>query len=115
MSDPLYYEAHVTTEPVFDERFDVFTSTATRYGFKPAKLLLQKRASDTPERSSKDSFCTGRGKDYNELRKRAEDLVYALNTAGIKVWRYKIESVLLDIRGDNVRAHDGSSPQEPNT
>lgn len=96
--EPKSYEAHVTIEPVFGSRFDLFERVCKYFQFKPAELLLQKSREDTPERSSKDSFCTGHGTDYGQLLCRVELLVHSLKVEGFQVWRYKIEGILLDVR-----------------
>ena len=92
------FEAHITIEPVFGERFDKFEHCCNPYKFKPAELLLQKSRQSTPQRSNKDSFCTGHGKDYAEILQRTTDLVDTLKAAGFEVWRYKIEGIVLDVR-----------------
>lgn len=93
-----YYEAHVTVEPVFEERLEQFKATCRQHKFHVATLLMQKRKEDTEERSKNDSFCTGRGVSYSELQTRMFALMTALKAEGFKVWRYKIESTLLDSR-----------------
>jgi len=94
----MYYESHITVEPVFDERLDRFAELCAVRGFRPAKLMMKKRAQDTPERSKYDSFCTGRDKDKDSLIERMHALVGDLQTEGYAVWRYKIEHVILDCR-----------------
>lgn len=94
--EPLYYEAHITVEPVFEERHARFVEVCRKYRFRVATLLMQKRKDDTPERSKDDSFCTGRDVMYDDLKGRTLDLVAALVRDGFKVWRYKIEAALLD-------------------
>lgn len=96
-----YYEAHVTVEPVFEERLEQFKIICHDYKFRVANLLMQKRAHDTEERSKNDSFCTGRGISYTDTKKRMLALVDRLEKEGFKVWRYKIESTLLDSRYDD--------------
>ncbi|MBI4120771.1 MAG: hypothetical protein HY457_00745 [Parcubacteria group bacterium] len=96
-----YYEAHVTVEPIFGKRLEKFIELCKRYEFHVATLLMQKRKSDTPKRSKNDSFCTGRSISYSEIETRMLSLVDALRAAGFKVWRYKIESTLLDSRYDD--------------
>jgi len=91
------YEAHVTIEPVFGERFDLFEQCATVYKFRPAELLLMKQRESTPIRSNKDSFCTGHSKTYIDLLERTESLVADLKSNGFDVWRYKIEGIVLDV------------------
>lgn len=92
------YEAHITIEPVFDERLAEFTNLCKLYGFRAAKLLMQKTRADTATRSSRDSFCTGHGNDYDEILLRGRKLVNALRQIGMIVWRFKIEEILLDER-----------------
>lgn len=96
-----YYEAHVTVEPVFEERLELFKVICHDYKFRVANLLMQKRKGDTEERSKNDSFCTGRGISYTDIEKRMLKLVDRLAKEGFKVWRYKIESTLLDSRYDD--------------
>lgn len=96
-----YYEAHVTVEPVFDERLSLFKEVCKDYKFHVATLLMQKRKNDTEERSKNDSFCTGRGISFTDIKQRMLALVNRLEKEGFKVWRYKIESTLLDSRYDD--------------
>lgn len=96
-----YYEAHVTIEPVFEERLASFKEVCHDYKFHVANLLMQKRKNDTEERSKNDSFCTGRGISYTDIKTRMLALVNRLEKEGFKVWRYKIESTLLDSRYDD--------------
>ena len=96
-----YYEAHITVEPVFEERLNQFKVICHDYKFHVAILLMQKRKGDTEERSKNDSFCTGRGISYTDIKKRMLALVDRLEKEGFKVWRYKIESTLLDSRYDD--------------
>ena len=94
----LYFESHVTIEPVFDRRLDTFKFICMNYGFRVAELLMKKRPDDTPERSQFDTFCTGRSKFYDDLHLRMVNLVKALQENDFQVWRYKIENTLLDVR-----------------
>lgn len=91
-----YYEAHVTIEPVFGEDLRIVASLTKNHKFKVADLLMQKRKEDTPDRSKFDTFATGHGKDYDDLKSRVIGLVEELKEYGYKVWRYKIEDTLLD-------------------
>lgn len=93
-----YYEAHVTIEPVFDERLEELKMLTAIHGFRVADLLLQRRKSDKEQRSSKDSFCTGRSSDLDDLFDRMTDMVKHLELLGFQVWRQKIEAVLFDER-----------------
>jgi MazG nucleotide pyrophosphohydrolase domain len=96
-----YYEAHVTVEPVFEDRLEEFKVICQDYKFRVASLFMQKRREDTEERSKNDSFCTGRGISYTDIEKRMLALVSRLEKEGFKVWRYKIESTVMDSRYDD--------------
>jgi len=98
----LYYESHITVEPVFDDRLELFREICKAFGFKVADLLMQKRKVDTPERSVYDTFCTGRHRDYKEIYHRMRGLIATLQRNGYEVWRYKIEDAILDSRYDDV-------------
>lgn len=98
--DVQYFESHITVEPVFDERLELFQETVKPFGFKAADLLLQKSREATPERSSKDTFATAKA-PWNrraDIENRMRACVAALQFAGFKVWRYKIEAVVLDVK-----------------
>ena len=99
----LYYEAHVTVEPVFGERYTRFEEICKAYKFKAAILLLQKDRASTEIRSNKDSFATGHGRAYDELEARARELVYALRNNEFEVWRLKIEACVLDEKYDRTK------------
>lgn len=104
-ADRHYYEAHITIEPVFDDRHKQFEQLSKQYGFRVATLLMQKRKDDTPERSAKDAFSTGRSISYSDIKDRMLLLLEELRKNGFKVWRYKIESTLLDSRYDDAEFH----------
>lgn len=95
---PKYYESHITIEPVFDQRLADFASISKHYGFRVAELVMVKDREATGERSNKDAFCTGRGQSFDDLQVRMTKLTHALQDAGFEVWRYKIESILVDER-----------------
>lgn len=96
--DVKYYECHITVEPVFGERLELLNELAVRYQFRVANLLFQRRATETPTRSNKDSFCTGRDQKYDDMKTRMEALVVSMEESGFQVWRRKIEAVILDER-----------------
>lgn len=102
MESKLYYEAHITIEPVFDERLAKVKMLAERFQFKVADLLMQKRPEDTAERSKFDTFMTGHSKKYTDLNNRLGLLTCALQEAGFTVWRYKIEDTIIDSRHEDV-------------
>ncbi len=92
----LYFEAHVTVEPVFDGRLQELAEIAFEHRFKVADLLMQKRKVDSPDRSRFDTFCTSRSKDFEDIKTRTGQLVFDLQDKGFAVWRYKIEDTLVD-------------------
>lgn len=92
----LYYEAHVTVEPLFGEDFSKFEAICRKHHFRAAGLFMQKRAEDTPERSKNDSFCTGRHRDMAQLENEMKELIAELRANKIKVWRYKMENTIYD-------------------
>ncbi len=93
-----YFECHITIEPVYDDRLQLFTSLCSTVNFKPAKLFMQKDRITSPQRSDKDSFCTGHSKEYDDIYLRMMELVNKLQQADFEVWRYKIEDVILDVK-----------------
>lgn len=98
---PLYFESHVTIEPVFDQRLKDLKAVCLQMGFRVADLLMKKRAKDTAARNQHDTFCTGRDDNYEALLQRTLTLVTTLQSAGYKVWRYKLESALVDSKIDD--------------
>lgn len=94
----LYFEAHVTIEPIFDDKLEEAKQIAVKHGFKVASLLMKKRAEDTAERSQYDTFMTGHSRSYLTLTENTILLVKELQEKGFKVWRYKMEDTLFDSR-----------------
>ena len=89
--DALYLEAHITFDPVPEDKDTQYKAICEKYQFRPAELFMRKGSFFEPARM--DSFCTGRG---DHLRERIRHIVLALREIGVKVRRYKIESILLD-------------------
>ena len=103
MSEVEYYEAHITVEPVFDSKREILAGLSKQYCFRLAELLMKKNREDTLTRSDKDSFLTGTNKDYNILLLRMVALIGLLKREKYKVYRYKIEKVVLDSKtGDSL-------------
>ncbi len=94
------YECHITIEPVFGDKLEEAKVLGLQWGFRPAKLLLQRRKEDTEERSKNDTFLTSHDERYDNLRDRMIGMCRSLNAADYKVWRYKIEYIMLDSRND---------------
>lgn len=98
----LYYECHITIEPVFDNDLEVAAAIASKHHFRVADLLMQKRHSDLPTRSKYDTFMTGRHKNYQILRDKMLSTIRDLQDAGFKIWRYKIEDTICDSKLDDL-------------
>lgn len=89
----LYFEAHITIEPVTPTQKITLGVIGRRHGFRMATFLLKKGSQAVP-----DDFFTGRGTDYDALLEKTLYLVDYLQSVGIKVKRYKIENTLLDVK-----------------
>lgn len=89
----LYFEAHITIEPVTPTQKITIGVIGRRHGFRMATFLLKKGSQAVP-----DDFFTGRGTDYDALLEKTLYLVDYLQEMGIKVKRYKIENTLLDVK-----------------
>lgn len=98
MENIIIYESHVTVEPIFEDRLIEFKNICLEYKFRVAKLLLQNRANSTPIRSNSDAFCTSHDLNQTELCNRMLNLCLHLKSSNYKVWRYKIEAVIIDSR-----------------
>jgi hypothetical protein len=100
----IYLETHITIEPVFEENLELLKKLVQPFGFKVASLLLQKRANDTPELSKYDTFMTAHNsvEDYDLACNNIKQVVVLLNDSGYKVYRYKIESVVIDSRNKDI-------------
>lgn len=96
----LYYEAHITIEPVFGHLLELAQELAAPFKFRVADLLMKKREEDTPERSANDTFMTGHGTHLGDVTGRLRSLVRTLQDHSFKVWRYKIEDTILDSKMD---------------
>lgn len=97
----LYYECHITIEPVFDEQLEDFKQLCALYKFKVADLLMKKKQDGPEEKSLNDSFCTARDKDFYSMKARMLSLLDILKKHGYHILRYKIEDVVLDSRKDD--------------
>ena len=93
----LYFESHVTIDPVFDADLDRFRGLACQYGFRVASLLMRK-GDGVLVPSVDDTFCTSRGQVWEDIKCRTRLLVSAAIAEGFTVRRYKIEDTLLDVR-----------------
>jgi len=94
-----YYEAHVTIEPPKDELDikDVRRLAAT-HDFRVAKLLMERDGRLVDH--DKDMFCSARSQERQDILDRTLAFVRDLMAFGFSVYRYKIESTLVDSRED---------------
>ena len=90
----LYYECHVTIEPVFGERLEFLKKLAETYTFRVANLVMLGK--DFP--NQKDSFCSARHSRLETLRELMLLFVHAAKETGFKVFRYKLEATLFDTK-----------------
>lgn len=91
-----YYECHITIEPVFDNDLKDAKAIAKIHGFKVAELYMQKSREDTEERSSKDTFMTSHSVNIRDVISRMYHCKSHLELVGFKVWRCKIEDIVMD-------------------
>lgn len=90
------YEVHITIEPVFTEtRMEELRRISEENGFKPAHLAMLKEGKE-PETSRYDTFITGHWASYYLAEQHMRVAILYLKSAGFRVWRYKIESIVLD-------------------
>jgi len=92
------YEVHITISPVFGEDLEAVKEIVEPHGFKVAELLIQKDREDTPERSDKDTFCTGHFGDSHEATYCMLKATNDLRSNGFDVWRNKVEHIIYDER-----------------
>ena len=94
MTEPFYYEAHVTIRPVKGELLGKFHAVCRNFRFHVATF--------TKDSAGPDSLiCTGRSKSQDDLNERMLNVIHDLRDAGLTVTRYKLESTLLDSRIDD--------------
>jgi hypothetical protein len=95
MQSPLYYECHITLDPVDEATLQTLKSICEDYEFKVAKLYLDK---ESTKPNTLDYFTTGRSANHRDLELRMIQLILKLKSCGFVVRQYKIESALLDSR-----------------
>ncbi len=92
-----YYECHITIAPTEDHA--AVENIGKNYGFRMAKLLMEKDGRLAPH--NKDMFFSARSKSLLDIKTRMLDFLEMLqNYCEIPVYRYKIESTLIDSRED---------------
>lgn len=100
MEARIYYEAHVTIEPLNDLTRPAVQTLCDRHGFKIAEFLMQRADSAAPDVPANDpnSFVSCRETNKTTMIRRITYLVLDLRKAGIEVRRYKMEDTLVDSR-----------------
>jgi hypothetical protein len=90
----LYFEAHVTIEPLGDDA--VLRSRVEDLGksldFRMATFLLKK------DNQVPDDFFSARSTDYENILGQTEMMVRYLQEYGVVVKRWKIENTLVDVK-----------------
>jgi|SRR6185436_876058 len=92
LSHSLYYECHITVEPCFGAKLDLLNILCAEFGFKVAKLTMEKGP------NQRDSFTTARDNDVNRLVDRTNKLIQSLLSSDFHVWRSKIENCIYDTK-----------------
>lgn len=87
----LYYESHVTIDPLDAATRAEVESHCKAHGFRLAKLYMEKNKPHTT-----DAFMTTRSQTYADIRDRTARFVRSLWSVGITIRRYKIELTLDD-------------------
>lgn len=94
----LYYEAHITIDPVFDERRAEAERLASIHSFRLAKLIMRKHEADEERPAQDDTFMTGTDCYMNVLLDNMIRLITELKSYGFVVRRYKLEDIIVDSR-----------------
>lgn len=92
----LYYECHITTQPVFNEKLVILKSIASKHGFRVANLLVKKSSKEKEITHNLDSFCTTRTSTHDVILYRMKSMIQDIEQHDITVYRYKIEICILD-------------------
>lgn len=103
MSDKsqLYFECHITTDPIFGERREALEKIVKPFKFSLAKLFMKKGENEESEHKE-DTFMTGRHIYYSVLQSRMEGCIKAAKDAGFVVRRYKIENTIIDSKKEDL-------------
>jgi len=94
----LYYEAHITIDPVFDRRRQQAEEIAKTHRFRLAKLIMRKSEADKEQVAKDDTFMTSNRASYIDLSVDLRNCVKELQMNDFVVRRYKIEDTLVDSR-----------------
>lgn len=98
----LYYECHITIDPVFGEERDRLARIIKPFKFKLAKLVMKKSKGDEYKDSQLDTFMTGHGKYYSKLKVRMVNCIEVAKIEGYNIRRYKIEDTIIDSKHEDL-------------
>lgn len=96
----LYFESHVTLDPVLGDKRQVLEDLATTHQFRVAELLMRKGDGSAGEPYCEDSFVSGRSIDQEELAARMGAFAERAEQAGFIVRRAKLEAAMYDTNED---------------
>ena len=102
MNKTLYFECHITLDPVFEDKLETLKELCLPFGYKVASLLMKKREQDAPTMSMYDTFTTGHKMKYEDAEASVKAIVPLLLKHGYNVRRYKIEDVIIDSRNEDL-------------
>lgn len=94
----LYFETHITLDPVDGEALKKVQELCTKYNMRISTLILRREDGSPGEQHKDDIFISGRYLYYNEAVDKVQAMVVAVQHLNIKVRRYKIENTLKDIK-----------------
>lgn len=92
------FESHITLDPkqlTTEDRKNIEAKSKV-YRFHAGDISLDRDSVDAWMNLEKAYFVTGHGLTYSNIEVRTKNLVIALQYAGYKVLRYKIEDILVD-------------------
>lgn len=94
--DELYFETHVTVDPLTEEQQHLADAVLTSFGFKRAELVMLKDNTVSPHYG--DAFYSSRHYGMRSARQSVAAAVGWFTGMGIRVRRYKIEFTIMDSR-----------------
>jgi len=87
----MYYECHVTIDPVYDKALEDVKIIASHANFKVAKFIMQK------DQNIQDTFMTSQDAEMSTMVKNLNKLLHELQGTAV-VRRYKIEHIIFDTK-----------------
>lgn len=84
----MYFECHITVEPIPEARVQEFAKLCKEFGFWSSDWALADK--------TYKFFATSRGVERQDIQERMQSLIKRLKEQRFKVFRYKIEDTILD-------------------